>query len=76
MTLLAVANGAQDLASTLVAALSGETSDVSRNPIYLAIGALVGAAVFINMIITSVITIKTPAANPIQAFRFVLVNVH
>jgi hypothetical protein len=68
VTLLAVANGAQDLASTLVAALSGETSDVSRNPIYLAIGALVGAAVFITMIITSTITLKTPASKPILVY--------
>ena len=58
VTLLALANGAQDLASSIVAAGANEASDVSRNPIYLGMGALIGAAAVITMVITSVITIR------------------
>lgn len=58
VTLLAAANGAQDLATSTVAAFAEDTSDLYRNPIYLSFGSLVGAAVGINMVITSVVTIQ------------------
>ena len=75
VTLLAIANGAEDLTSTIVAALAGETSDVARNPIYLAIGTLVGTAVFINMVVTPVLILKIPTAHPLQAFLFVEITI-
>ena len=58
VTLLAAANGAQDLATSIVSAFAEETSDLFRNPVYLALGALIGAAVGINMVITSIVTIR------------------
>ena len=58
VTLLAAANGAQDLATSIVSAFAEETTDLFRNPVYLALGALIGAAVGINMVITSIVTIR------------------
>jgi len=64
--LLAAVNGAQDLATSTVAAFAEDTSDLFRNPIYLSIGALIGAAAGINMIITSVITIQGSKVSQIK----------
>ncbi len=69
VTLLAAANGANDLATSLIAAFGEEASDVERNPIYLSIGELIGAGLFINMVVTSVITLKSPSDSPIQMPR-------
>ncbi len=68
--MLAAANGAQDLASSVVAAFADEASDLARNPIYLAVGALIGAAIGINMIITSVVTIRGTSLAPIKVCLF------
>ncbi|MDR3549219.1 MAG: hypothetical protein P4M11_13320 [Candidatus Pacebacteria bacterium] len=65
MTLLAAATGSQDLASSIVSSLGRETSDTVRNPIYLAIGALIGSAICANMVITSSITITGSKLGPV-----------
>ena len=64
--MLAAVNGAQDLAASTVAAFAEDTSDLFRNPIYLSIGALIGAAGVINMIITSLVTIQGSKISEIK----------
>jgi Ca2+/Na+ antiporter len=66
VTLLAAANGAQDLATSTVAAFAEDASDIFRNPIYLSMGALIGAAAGINMVITSVVTIQGTKSSTIK----------
>ena len=57
VTLLAFANGAQDVITTIVASLSGGGGGANSSGIYLAIGALVGSATFITGIISSIIVL-------------------
>ena len=61
-----MANGSNDLATSLVAAFADQASDLARNPIYLAIGELIGAAIFINMVVASVITTRSDSSELIK----------
>lgn len=54
----------------MVAAFADETSDLIRNPIYLAIGELIGAAIFINMVITSTITLRSDSQINMPKYNF------